>query len=163
MKNTLLLINLSFHIFTAVDASECVRSKPISTIKSNSPFKVIKLSKEEWIYKEQIEIDSNTKVIIENKGCESYWIEYQILLSNLEAQVSAYNRLIEVIKIISKLNKSSINLIKVSTILRDTNETKIYKDENRISENEFGEYFTLTKKKYKDGSVQFTLSAEIGL
>ncbi|WP_061218206.1 hypothetical protein [Leptospira weilii] len=161
MKFVLIIMNLTALLF-AVEASDCVRSKPISTMKFNSPFKITKLSGRMWIHKEQIELDPNTKVIIENKGCESYWIEYQILISNLDKDVGAYERLIEVIKTISKFNKSSINLVKVASILKETDENKIYKEENMISKNEFGEYFTLSKKK--DETVQIdTLSAVVGL
>ncbi|WP_167883389.1 hypothetical protein [Leptospira yasudae] len=162
MKYALIVINLTVFLF-AVEGSECVRSTPTSTIKSNSPFKVTRLNGKVEIYKEQIEIDPNTKVIIENKGCESYWIEYRILFSNLDTNGNAYKRLIEVIKVISRFNKSSINLVKIANILNETAENEIYKDENIISENEFGESFTLSKKKKKDGTIQFILSAVIGL
>ncbi|WP_162882176.1 hypothetical protein [Leptospira mayottensis] len=137
MKYTLIVINLTI-LLSTVEASDCVRSTPISTMKSNSPYKVTELNKKTWIYKEQVEIDPNTKIIIENKGCESYWIEYRIFLSNLDNNVNAYERLIEVIKAISRFNNSSINLVKVISILKKTAEIKIYKGENKISENELG-------------------------
>ncbi|WP_249262209.1 hypothetical protein [Leptospira alexanderi] len=145
--------------------TDCVRSEPTSTIASNSPLKIKRLVSniESWVYKEEIEVDPNTKLLIENKGCESYWIEYKItILKSKKDKKKTYRKLISILELVSRFNESGINLKKIISILKSTPESRIYNKEIYISDNEFGESFTLEKERDRD-KVKFILSANIGL
>jgi hypothetical protein len=150
MKKLFLLnsiyILLSFLSIDSIFSEECQRDIPEATLRSDFPLKITsKYSKNKNSFLESFTFNSQQMIIIENKGCESYWIEYFFKFP-INAKINAYTEIIKSLSLINKYNESSINISMILKKLKKSEEKNIINKDIKISNNEFGEYFRLEKK-----------------
>ncbi|XDD53002.1 hypothetical protein AB3N62_10960 [Leptospira sp. WS4.C2] len=152
-------------IFLSIDSlfsEKCQRDIPEATLRSDFPLKITsKYSKSKNTFLETFTFNSQQMIVIENKGCESYWIEYFFKFP-INGKINSYSEIIKSLSLINKYNESGINISMIIKILKNSEEKNIINKDIKISDNEFGEYFRLEKKTEKS-KIIYSLSAIIGL
>ncbi|MCG6162069.1 hypothetical protein [Leptospira bandrabouensis] len=162
MKYIIFLILSILSYLNILLAEECQRGEPVATLSSNFPIKIrTTFSNQKQIFTESFTFNNQQFIIIENKGCENYWIEYTFKFP-INNKIDYYLEIQKSLSIIEKHNESSINIAKILSILKKSNEKNIINKDISLSKNEFGEYFTLTKNKDKK-EIVYSISAVIGL
>ncbi|PTM37899.1 hypothetical protein CLV95_1435 [Leptospira borgpetersenii serovar Javanica] len=158
----ILIVLLLFLSINPLSAEGCVRSIPEATLRSDFPVKITsKYLKDQDTYQETFSFNKNQFVVIENKGCESYLIEYFFEFpSNIK--INYYTEIINSLLFIQKFNESSVDLSKIAKMLKKSNERDIINKNIPISNNEFGEYFRLEKRMDKN-KIIYSLLTVIGL
>ncbi|EMN52017.1 SH3 domain-containing protein [Leptospira interrogans] len=141
---------------------KCNRSIPSSIAKASSNFR---LEIDKNIGFESFNIDQNTKLEIQNYGCEAYLVEFYFIIKGAKFKKRTVSVFKEKVKyLLNKTKEKTNSPLSIDQAIKVLDQKKFQFNKNiPYTENEFGQFIIFRKPKFKKGLEIIHISFIINL